>query len=160
MPQYLIEFCASFFIWFMYLGLIVLWVIDGRIKKEQVVHALSASLIALLIAYILKQVFHTVRPYIIEGIDPLTLTIPSDAAFPSSHAAMAFALAITIWLHDRKVGWIYLIWALFVGLARILANVHYPIDIWGGAILGIIIALGLEKVHLFNFVKRYFKNNP
>ena len=157
MPRYLIEFSASFLIWFMYAGLIVLWFVDGRIKKEQVVHALGASLIALLIANILKQVFHTVRPFMVEGIAPLTLTIPSDAAFPSSHTAMAFALSITIWLHDRRVGWIYLIWALFVGLARILANVHYPIDIWGGAILGIVIAFGLEKVHLFNFVKRHFK---
>ncbi len=149
MPQYLIEFCASFFIWFMYLGLVVLWLIDGKIKREQVFHALSASLIALLMAYILKQVFQTARPYIVEGIDPLTLTVPSDAAFPSSHTAMAFALAITVWLHDRRVGWIYLIWALFVGVARILANVHYPIDIWGGAILGIVTALGLEKTHFF-----------
>ena len=147
MPRYLIEFSASFLIWFMYAGLIVLWFVDGRIKKEQVVHALGASLIALLIAALLKSIFHTARPFIVDGIAPLTLTIPSDAAFPSSHTAMAFALAITIWLHDRKVGWIYLIWALFVGLARILANVHYPIDIWGGAILGIIIAFGLEKVH-------------
>jgi undecaprenyl-diphosphatase len=157
MSQYLIEFAASFFIWFMYLGLVVLWIIDGRIKKEQVVHALSASLIALLVAAVLKSIFHTARPFIVQGLTPLTLTVPSDAAFPSSHTAMAFALSITIWLHDRKVGWIYLIWALFVGIARILANVHYPIDIWGGAILGIVIAFGLEKVHLFNFIKRYFK---
>jgi undecaprenyl-diphosphatase len=157
MPNYLIEFAASFFIYFMYLGLIVLWITDGRIKKEQVIHALSATLIAFLTAEILKSIFHTARPFIVQGLTPLTLTIPSDAAFPSTHTAVAFALAITVWLHDRKVGWIYLIWALFVGVARILANVHYPIDIWGGAILGIIIALGLEKVHLFNFIKRHFK---
>ncbi|MCX6705647.1 MAG: phosphatase PAP2 family protein [Candidatus Woesebacteria bacterium] len=147
MPNYLIEFAASFFIYFMYIGLFVLWTVDGRIKREQVIHALSATLIAFLVAEILKSIFHTARPFITQGLTPLTLTVPSDAAFPSSHTAMAFALAITIWLHDRKVGWIYLIWALFVGLARILANVHYPIDIWGGAILGIVIAFGLEKVH-------------
>lgn len=157
MSSLIIEFAASFFIWFMYLGLIVLWVIDGRIKREQVVHALLASLIALVATNILKQAFHTARPFVLEGITPLTFTIPSDAAFPSSHTAMAFALSITIWLHDRKVGWIYLIWALFVGIARILANVHYPIDIWGGAILGIVTAFILERVHLFNFIKRHFR---
>ena len=153
MPQYLIEFCASFFIWFMYVGLVILWFIDGRIKKEQVIHALSASLIALLVAAFLKSIFHTVRPFIVDGLTPLTLTVPADAAFPSSHTAMAFALATTIWLHDRKVGWIYIIWALFVGLARILANVHYPIDIWGGAILGIVIAFSLEKIHFYDILR-------
>lgn len=149
MPRYLIEFAASFFIWFMYAGLIVLWLMDGKIKREQVIHALLASLIALLAANLLKSIFHTVRPFMAEGLASLTLTIPSNAAFPSSHTAMAFALAVTIWLHDRKVGWIYLIWAIFVGIARILANVHYPIDIWGGAILGTVIAFGLEKTHFF-----------
>ena len=141
----------------MYAGLIVLWLIDGRIKKEQVIHALSASLIALLVTNIFKQVFHTVRPFLVDGGTVMTLTIPSDAAFPSTHTAMAFALSVTIWLHNRKVGWIYLVWALFVGVARILANVHYPIDIWGGAILGIVIAFGLERAHLFNFIKRLLK---
>lgn len=157
MPQYLIEFCASFFIWFMYAGLIILWLVDGKIKKEQVMHALGASLITFLVTDLLKNIFHTVRPFLVNGVNPLTLTVPLDSAFPSTHTAMAFALAITVWLHDRKVGWIYLIWALFVGIARILANVHYPIDIWGGAILGIVIAFVLEKAHLFNFVKRLFK---
>lgn len=145
----IIEFFASFLIWFMYAGLIVLWFIDGKIKKEQVMHALWASLIAFLVAEILKRVFHTVRPFLVDGVAPLTLTIPLDSAFPSTHTALAFALAITVWLHDRRVGWIYLISALFVGIARILANVHYPIDIWGGAILGIVIAFGLEKTHFF-----------
>lgn len=153
----IIEFFASFLIWFMYFGLIVLWFIDGKIKKEQVVHAVASSLIAFLLTEVLKKVFHTARPFLVDGIAPLTLTIPSDAAFPSTHTALAFALSITIWLHDRRVGWIYLISALFVGVARILANVHYPIDIWGGAILGIVIAFGLEKVHLFDFIKRCFK---
>lgn len=157
LEKVIVEFFASFLIWFMYAGLILLWFIDGKIKKEQVMHAITASLIAFLVTEILKRVFHTVRPFVTDGLAPLTLTIPSDAAFPSTHTALAFALAITVWLHDRKVGWIYLISALFVGVARILANVHYPIDIWGGAILGIVIAFGLEKAHLFSFIKRYLR---
>ena len=41
-----ITFAASFLIWLMFAGLLVLWIIDGKIKKEEALHALFASLIA------------------------------------------------------------------------------------------------------------------
>lgn len=75
------------------------------------------------------------------------LIMPVDGAFPSSHSAEAFALAVTVFMHDRKVGWWFLISALTIGIARVVANVHYPVDIIGGAFLGTIIAVIVEKVH-------------
>ena len=77
----------------------------------------------------------------------MTLTKPLDPAFPSSHTAMAFALAITIWFHDRKVGILFLILASLIAWARVTANVHYPIDIFAGALIGIITAIVIEKPH-------------
>jgi undecaprenyl-diphosphatase len=50
-------------------------------------------------------------------------------------------------MHDRKVGWGFLVSALAIGVARIIANVHYPMDIVGGAFLGTIVAVVIEKVH-------------
>jgi undecaprenyl-diphosphatase len=152
MMNLLITFLASFLIWIMFAGLLILWVIDGRIKREQVTHALLAALLAWLIAEAIKHYFPTLRPFLLNGDSVKTLTIPNDGAFPSSHAAAAFALAVTIWLHDRKMGWLYLISASVVGTARILANVHYPVDVFGGALLGIITGLtfGRRNVRLLN----------
>lgn len=146
----IITFLASFLIWFMYAGLLVLWVIDGKIKREQVAHALLATTVAWLIAEGVKLLIPTMRPFSINGSAIYTFTLPTDGAFPSAHTATAFALAVTIWLHDRKVGWLYLGAALLVGWARVLANVHWPQDILGGIILGIIVAFVVEKVHLFH----------
>ncbi len=72
---------------------------------------------------------------------------PTDGAFPSEHTVIAFALAVTVFMHDRKVGWGFLVSALVIGVARIIANVHYPIDVIGGAFLGTIVAVIIEKVH-------------
>ena len=155
MQSIIIEFLASFLIWLMFLGLLILWFIDGRIKKEQVLHALVASLVAWTLAEIIKRLIPTARPFIVNGEMPLTLTVQSDGSFPSGHTAAAFALATTIWLHDRKVGWAYIIAALIVGAARVLANVHYPVDILAGAILGILTAFSVEKVHLFSLLKKW-----
>ena len=136
----------------MFLGLLILWVIDGRIKREQVLHALFAAVVAWGIAQVIKAVFPTLRPFELNGLTPLTLLPSSDGAFPSGHTAAAFALATTIWLHDKKMGSVFVVAALTVGVARVWGNVHYLIDILGGAVLGAITAFLIEKVHLKKFI--------
>ncbi|MFI5240865.1 MAG: phosphatase PAP2 family protein [Microgenomates group bacterium] len=153
MPNVLITFLASFLIYILFAGLFILWFIDGKIKKEQVIHALFACVGAWLIAALIKEVYPTVRPFLVNGSDILTMTIPKDGAFPSEHTTLAFALAVTVFMHDRRVGWIFLISAFLVGVARVLANVHYPIDIIGGALLGTLVAIVVEKTHLFQLLR-------
>ena len=154
MNDLIVEFLASFLIYLMFAGLIVLWFIDGKIKKEQVLHALFAAFTAYLITAIIKLVFPTLRPFRVEDLAPLTFTVPNDGSFPSGHSAEAFAVATTIWLHDKKWGIVYMLFALAVGIARVLANVHYPIDIVGGALTGTLVGVVVEKVHLFRFFKK------
>ena len=136
----------------MFLGLLILWVIDGKIKKEQVLHALLAVALAWGLAQVIKAVFPTLRPFELNDLSPLTLLPSSDGAFPSGHSAAAFALATTIWFHNKKMGSVFVIAALIVGAARVWGNVHYPIDILGGAVLGAVVAFVIEKVHLRKFI--------
>ncbi|HKC05174.1 MAG TPA: phosphatase PAP2 family protein [Patescibacteria group bacterium] len=154
MNDLIIMFFASFLIYFLFLGLIVLWFIDGKIEKEQVVHALFACLFAWTIAFLIKHFFPTLRPFMVNGKGIDVLLRPTDGAFPSEHTTLAFALATTIFMHDRKVGWLFLIGALVVGVARVFANVHYPVDILGGAFLGTMIAVIVEKIHFLDLFKK------
>jgi undecaprenyl-diphosphatase len=65
--------------------------------------------------------------------------------FVSSHAANSFALAtlIALFLYKRKKLLSILIfdWAILVSLSRIYNGVHYPLDLIGGALLGVSCAL-------------------
>ena len=149
----MITFLASVLIWLMFFGLIVLWVIDGKIKKETVAHAIFSCLIAYAITELIKTFFPILRPFQFNGSHPLTLTIPSDGTFPSSHSAVAFALAVTILKHDKKVGILYLLMAGLVGVARIVAHVHYPIDIMVGAFIGTIISGLTSSKHFARLLK-------
>lgn len=149
-----ITFIADLLIYVLFLGLLVLWLIDNRIKREQVLHAISAVVVALLIAYLIKDFFPTKRPYVYEGIVPITLTIPHDSSFPSSHTAAAFALAMSIYLHERKIGIVFLLEATLVGISRVVADVHYPIDIVAGAVIGMFVAVLVSKSHLFGLLPR------
>lgn len=148
------QFFASFFIYFLFLGLIILWFIDGKIKKEQVVHALFASFIAWVVAITIKYFFPSTRPFELNGAETHVLFTPTSSAFPSEHAIIAFAVSVTVFLHDRAVGRYFLLAALVVGAARVLANVHYPIDIVGGAFLGTIVAILVDKTHFLKIFKR------
>lgn len=150
----MITFLASVLIWFMFFGLVVLWVIDGKIKKETVLHAIFSCLVTYAITELIKTVFPTIRPFQFNGGLPLTLTVPSDSAFPSSHTAVGFALAITILKHDKKVGILYLVMAGLVGIARIMAHVHYPIDIMAGAFIGTIISGLTSSKHFVRLLNR------
>ncbi len=143
----IITFLASFLIWFLFGGLLILWLIDGKIKKEQVLHALMAVLIAWVATQVVKSIFPTERPFERNGKNILTVTVPGDNSFPSSHTAIAFALSTTIWLHDKKVGSAFFFCALLIGLGRILGNVHYPQDIMGGGIIGLCTAFIVERIH-------------
>ena len=149
----MITFLASILVWLMFFGLIVLWVVDGKIKKEIVIHAIFSALIAWILTEVLKNFVPMARPFQSSGLDPLTLTTPLDNTFPSTHTAAAFAISVTVFLHDRKVGMLYLVMAALVGVARIMAYVHYPIDIIAGALLGSTVSYVSEKRHLFKALK-------
>lgn len=142
----------------MFLGLIFLWFYDGKVTKEAVAHAIFSSFLAFLIAEVLKSVFHTARPFEINGLKAMTIYAPMDGSFPSSHSAASFALATTLWFHDRKVGLVYLLLALIVGTARVSSNVHYPVDILAGSLLGTFTAMTVDQRHFFKlFFKRVRK---
>lgn len=63
--------------------------------------------------------------------------------FPSSHASNHFALA-TFWywaiyiLRGQRWNWLF-VWAFLIGYAQVYVGKHYPLDIVGGAALGIFI---------------------
>lgn len=150
----LITFVASILIWIMYFGIFVLWIIDGRIKKETALHALFASFFAWFLASLIKDLVPTLRPFQINNNPTLVIIPPLDSAFPSAHSAAAFAMAVTVWLHNKRWGSVFLFTALAIGIARIIGNVHFPLDILGGALLGTILGLAVEKIHLFDLVKK------
>ena len=62
-----------------------------------------------------------------------------DYSFPSGHTGSAFALAVVIFMvMDRKYGIIALILASLMGFSRLYVGIHYPSDVLGGVILGVV----------------------
>jgi undecaprenyl-diphosphatase len=68
----------------------------------------------------------------------------SSLGFPSGHASVAFAVATALAV-GLPARWrpVPLVVAVLVGVGRIVHGVHFPIDVVGGAGLGILCGLGI-----------------
>ena len=84
------------------------------------------------------------RPYEILNFDPIFLS--DNPAFPSGHAALLFALALSIFFFNKKIGWLFLALALLNGAGRVFAGVHWPLDIVGGFIVALFSFLVMRKL--------------
>ncbi len=106
-------------------------------KKKEILLVFLSAFSAYFISEILKFLFHTSRPFLVlHDVSPLFNQ--GGYAFPSGHASFFSALAFSIFFLHKKAGYVFMFFALLIGLARIIAGVHFPIDILGGFILGAI----------------------
>lgn len=101
--------------------------------------------LAVIFDLILKYLIRIPRPFMMfENIH--TLFSETGFAFPSGHATFFSALAFSIFFLSKKAGlsaqagYVFMFFALLIGIARIIAGVHFPIDILGGFTLGALVA--------------------
>jgi len=124
-------------------ALVYLWWIEK--EQREALRVLFSVLAAGLVVILLKELFLVPRPFEVERADPLAgLTVLSG--FPSFHSALAFSVATTVAFRRRGVGILMMLLALMVGVGRVLANVHYPMDVMVGVIIGVVIATTIHEV--------------
>ncbi len=103
-----------------------------------VAEGFGAALLSRGLVEFIRLVVHRLRPFVADS-SVIALFSESSFSFPSGHASFFFALATVVFLYDRKWGiWFYITSAL-IGIARVVAGVHYPSDIFGGVVLGILV---------------------
>jgi undecaprenyl-diphosphatase len=92
---------------------------------------------------VLKPTFARSRPVSVRAYEGARAVppLPRSLSFPSGHTAAAFGAAVSMsrmWPQGRVVWWLL---ALLMGYSRIYVGHHYPLDVVGGAIVGVLVAL-------------------
>jgi undecaprenyl-diphosphatase len=117
-----------------------LFVICAYKSRKAFIHSLLAGAITLLIGTVIKMLVYYPRPFVKYAVEPLIPHI-ADSSFPSNHAAVSFAVALSLFFYNKKIGIPALVAALALSLVRVLTMLHYATDILFGALMGVIIAL-------------------
>lgn len=117
-----------------------------RIKKnrgEVLLRGIAAGICALIIDKSSGLVYFHERPFVVKQTEALALN-PHNNAFPSDHALIVFAAAFVVWVATRnwKLGLALVFGGVVVGSARVIALVHWPVDIAGSFVIaGAMVAL-------------------
>ncbi len=133
----------------------ILWIILGVIalvsKRTRPVGV--AMLLALVINHvatnmILKDIFQRPRPFVtFSEIIPL-IDKPGSFSFPSGHTSTSFAAAFAVFFMEKNKKYAIpgIVIAAMIGFSRMYIGVHYPGDILGGIIVGIVSAFAASAI--------------
>lgn len=135
--------------WIPFYAVIVFFLV--RIYKKFTIYILLAITVTITLcdqtaSGLLKNLVKRFRPShepTLAGLVHLSDAGPGGKyGFVSSHSANAFGLVTFLFfLLPAKYNWlkiILLFWALLVSYSRIYNGVHYPFDILGGAVVGVL----------------------
>lgn len=132
----LIIFCAKYVIVFVVLGwLVAMWRIRKDLRLQFLVATVLAGIIAVVLSRIASKLYYDPRPFVSQHIKPL-IDHAADNGFPSDHALFTMTLTAVTYFYSRKLAGLMLIGTILVGLARVLAHVHSPLDIVTGWLIG------------------------
>ena len=124
--------------WF-WLALAVLLLFIKSTRKAGILSLLSMGIGALLTNAFLKPVVARIRPY--EAVPDIILLVEKqhDFSFPSGHTCASFARALVLWKilpGNKRLP--ALILAILIAFSRLYVGVHYPSDVLGGFLVGLL----------------------
>jgi undecaprenyl-diphosphatase len=134
----LIIFCAKYLFIVVALLFLLAWAQANRKEKfKMAVAVIIAGIIAVVLDKLVARLYYDPRPFVTHSVKPL-VAHAADNGFPSEHTTFTMTLSAVLIFYRPKLAKLSFALALLVGIGRIAAHVHSPIDIVGGIAIGLI----------------------
>jgi len=130
-------------------GMVALWIKNGKRTRDIVLYGFYAAILGLLINYLIGFIYFHPRPFMVP-IGTLLFPYPADSSFPSDHSTLIFSMAMMLayFKETRIAGIIFLVLGFIGGFTRVFCGVHFPFDILGAlpvALISVIIIYELRN---------------
>jgi membrane-associated phospholipid phosphatase len=123
-------------IWLVLSGLLCVF---PKYRKAGVTMLTALALDVLLCNVMLKPLVGRMRPFTVNTGVELLINAPKDFSFPSGHTAASFASVSALYFAGRKrMAAGALIVSVLIAFSRMYLYVHYPTDVLGGLIIGLL----------------------
>lgn len=143
--DWLIVFTAEYLPYLLGIGILFALAYEPEWRARVCLAAAAVLAVILsrgIITEVIRFFYDRPRPFEALALEPL---FTNDAgSFPSGHMALLFALGTPLLFLNRRWGLWFLSLSFLTGLARIAAGVHWPSDILGGAVIGVLSALLIQ----------------
>jgi membrane-associated phospholipid phosphatase len=104
---------------------------------------LAADFAADGLSYGLRQAIGRDRPSLVYPEPKPLVDVPHSGAFPSGHASTAFACATVLAWASPALRAPAIVLAAAIAWSRVYVGVHWPLDVLGGAALGVLVSTAL-----------------
>ena len=119
--------------------LTLLFLIIPKMRKTGIIMAAALIMDLLICNVAVKNLAARTRPYEVNTSVQLLVAKLHDYSFPSGHTAASFASVTALYLAGEKKLWKpALVLACLIAASRLYLYVHYPTDVLGGMIFGIL----------------------
>lgn len=146
---------------------VILWALIAMLRLpkkhriEYIIRGVVAGITAEALGQVGSHLYHHLPPFAYKNTEALAWHINNVNSFPSDHMMLISAATFVVWASTRnhKLGLSLLAISIVVGAGRVLALVHWPVDILASAVIAAVTTVAIYSIPFRDHSPLWSKRN-
>lgn len=134
------NFSKPAFIIIYILGIIILFTGGEEEIADKMIKMIAVPFFTLVFNTAIRKLLNKPRPFLRDDVKKL-VEHESSGSFPSNHACSSMIISLSYILVCPVIVPVFIVFAFFTGLSRVMTGVHYPLDVLCGWLISLVSGL-------------------